>query len=174
LHELYPSKIRCVPFILPQEVNPKASISFETPTVSSNASQTGPYKDLAKDLKGTGEQAHHVSQNAVYGGLIPEDEGWAIALRGNAFTEAGTPHSKAHQSLEAWWDQWRKGGALYGKTAPTNAEYLQAAERSLKAAGLPNTEVARTISKAKAQHAAYGLAPNDPVPRIPGRLNQAK
>ena len=69
------------------------------------------------------------------------------------------------------WNQFRRGGARVGQT-PTNAEYGAALEASLRAGGLSPAEAASVAAQAAQQRAAYGLAPNAPVPRIPGRINQ--
>src|SRR5690606_29550214 len=62
--------------------------------------RTGRYGDLASELRGTGQQANHLNQNAAFKSIIPEEEGLSHALRGNAFTEPGTPHFEFHRSLE--------------------------------------------------------------------------
>jgi len=124
-------------------------------------------------LKGSGQQAHHLNQNAAYKGIIPEEEGLSVGLRGNAFTEVGSPHYVAHRALEGFWNQYRKGGAKFQKT-PTNAEYGEALEASLRAGGLSPADAASVAAQAAQQRAAYGLAPNAPVPKIPGRLPQKK
>ncbi|HYO10146.1 MAG TPA: RHS repeat-associated core domain-containing protein [Tepidisphaeraceae bacterium] len=55
------------------------------------------------DLKGTlesGFQAHHLNQNAAFSGSIPSDAGISVGLLGNAFSDGGSPHWLAHQSLK--------------------------------------------------------------------------
>jgi RHS repeat-associated protein len=133
--------------------------------------RTGPYGTLSSELAGTGEQAHHLNQNAAFRTVIPRDEGLAIGLRGNAFTERGTPHYMFHQSLESFWDQYRVGGALAG-TRPTNAQYGQALQTALEASGFPAAQAADLAALAASQRAAYGLAETTLVPRVPGRLYQ--
>lgn len=133
--------------------------------------KTGSYSGLAKELEGTGQQAHHLNQNAAFKDIIPESEGLAVAMRGNAFTDVGSPHYEAHRSLEGFWNQFRRDGARYGQT-PTNAEYGAALETSLRAGGLSADDAARVANQAAEQRAVYGLGPNDPVPHVPGRLNQ--
>jgi len=137
------------------------------------APRTGGYKDLTAELKGTGEQANHLNQNAAYEGIIPKNDGLSNAMRGNAFTEPGTPHFEFHKSLEGFWNQYRKGGELFGKT-PTNAQYGQALENALKAGGLSPAEAAELAAQAARQRAAYGLLETAEVPNIPGRLPQKK
>jgi hypothetical protein len=118
-----------------------------------------------------GEQAHHLNQNAAYKSVIPKEEGMAIPLRGNAFTEAGSPHYEAHKALEEFWDQYRLGGTKSGQ-APTNAEYSRALEDALKKTGLSDTDIAQAIQQAQANRQAYGLLDEDFVPNIPRKIYQ--
>ncbi|MBS0261989.1 MAG: IPT/TIG domain-containing protein, partial [Planctomycetes bacterium] len=131
--------------------------------------RTAKYGDLAAELRGTGEQANHLNQNAAFRSIIPEEEGLANALRGNAFTEPGTPHFEFHRSLEGFWNQYRPNGSLFGKT-PTNAQYGQALQQALEAGGLSPTQAAELAAQAARQRAAFGLLDDALVPRIPGRL----
>ena len=142
-------------------------------TSPSSGPQTGSYGALAGKLAGTGLQANHLNQNAAYKSVIPPDEGLANAMQGNAFTEPGTPHYDFHSSLEDFWDQYRPGGALEG-LRPSNAEYGMALQDALQAGGYSPAEAADLAAQAAAQRVGYGLGPNDPVPRIPGRINQLK
>jgi RHS repeat-associated protein len=135
------------------------------------APRTAGYKTLAGELEGTGLQANHLNQNAVFRDIIPEAEGLSVGMRGNAFTEVGSPHYEFHRALEGFWNLFRKGGARFGQT-PTNAEYSQALEQALRAGGLSAEEAANLAAQAARQRAAYGLAPNAQVPRIPGRMGQ--
>jgi hypothetical protein len=134
------------------------------------AARTARYGTLRSQLP-AGEQANHLNQNAAFRSIILEDEGLAIGMRGNAFTEPGTAHYQFHQSLEAFWDKYRPGGALYGRR-PISAQYGRALLNALEAAGLTTAEAELVAAQAAAQRAAAGLAPTDLVPRIPGRLNQ--
>jgi hypothetical protein len=136
-----------------------------------NAPRTAGYRTLTRELEGTGQQANHLNQNAAFRDVIPEAEGLANGMRGNAFTEVGSPHYEFHRSLEGFWNQFRRGGARFGQT-PTNAEYGTALEQALRAGGLSNADAATVAAQAAQQRAAYGLAGTDPVPRIPGRITQ--
>jgi hypothetical protein len=73
------------------------------------APRTARYKDLTAELKGTGQQANHLNQNAAFCDVIPEGEGLSVGMRGNAFTEVGSPHYEFHRSLEGFWNQFRRG-----------------------------------------------------------------
>jgi hypothetical protein len=64
--------------------------------------------------------------------------------------------------LEGFWDLYRKGGELFGKS-PTNAQYGQALENALKAG-----------AQAAKQRSAHGILDSAKVPRIPSRLTQKK
>jgi hypothetical protein len=55
-----------------------------------------------------------------------------------------------------------------------NAEYGVALEQALIRSGYSPLQAASIAEQAAAQRVAYGLTPLAPVPRIPGRLPQAK
>ncbi len=130
-----------------------------------------PYGDLSGTLP-EGFQANHLNQNAVYRAIIPQNEGLAVGVRGDAFAEPGTPHYNFHQSMEQFWEQYRTG-ALRG-LRPTNSEYSQALVEALQAGSYSPTQAADLAAQAAAQRAAYGLPEAAPVPRIPGRINQVE
>lgn len=134
--------------------------------------ETGRYGDL-KRKSSAGMQANHLNQNAAFRDIIPEADGVAVAMLGDAITGFGTPHFKFHQSLERFWEPYRKGQALFGKT-PTNAQYGQALKQALRDAGISADEAERLAAEAAEHRRAYGLQEADFVPRIPGRLNQPK
>ncbi len=94
-------------------------------------------------------------------------------MRGNAFKDIGSPHYEFHRSLEEFWNQFRKGGSRFGEI-PTSADYNQALEHALLAAGLSPTDAATLAAQAAQQRAAYGLGPSDPIPRIPGPIYQTQ
>jgi RHS repeat-associated protein len=120
-----------------------------------------------------GEQANHLNQDAAFGDVIPKNEGAAVGMRGNAFTEPGTPHYEFHRSLEGFWDQYRTGGEFEG-LRPTNAEYGQALQRALQEGGFSEEQAARISEAARQNREAYGLGQNDPVPRVPNPLRQRR
>jgi hypothetical protein len=129
---------------------------------------TGRYGSLEGTLP-PGFQANHLNQNKVYEGVIPEDEGLSVAMKGNILTQPGTPHYNFHKSLEQFWDQYRPGGSLQYKM-PTNAEYGEAVRRALIASGFSPAQATDLAGQAAAQRAAYGLSESADVPRIPGAI----
>lgn len=94
----------------------------------------GAYSKLVAELKGTGLQANHLNQDAAFKSLIPQGKGVAVGMRGNAFTQIGTPHYEFHAGLEGFWTSYRRGG-LFGGSRPTSAQYGAAVERALIRAG---------------------------------------
>jgi len=131
-----------------------------------------PYGEMAGTLP-EGVQAHHLNQNAAYRSVIPKNEGIAVGARGNAFTEPGSQHYEAHRSLEIFWGPFRRGGARYGEK-PTNGEYSQALNRSLRDGGYTAEEAAFLEAAARANREQFGLSDTDLVPNIPGRLPQRR
>jgi hypothetical protein len=129
----------------------------------------GPYGQIAGTQ--SGYQAHHLNQNAVYKTSIAPSAGQSILLRGNAITDAGSPHYEAHGSLERWWNQYREGGPLFGQT-PTNAQYGQAAQQSLLDAGLSPADAVRYAEVARQQRLANGQADAVEVSKIPRAISQ--
>ncbi len=118
-------------------------------------------------------QAHHVNQDAAYKSKIPHDDGICVELYGNAFKDIRSWHYKAHQSLEKFWNIYRKGGAKEGKI-PTNGQYLRALYDSMVFAGFTRDNAAYIEYRAYEQQKSYKLKITDKVPKVPGRLNQAK
>lgn len=134
----------------------------------------GQYADLTRQLRGSGQQAHHLNQVAAYGAHIPRDDGLAVGLRGNAFSGVGTPHYDFHASLEDFWQQYRTGGAA-STTKPTNAEYDAALRTALQGAGLSRWQAGQLADRAAAERAQFpDLAPDEEVPRIPRRTGQSR
>ena len=126
--------------------------------------------ELSRELRGTGSQSNHLSQDASYRNAIPTKDGLAMAMKGDAIRQPGTQHFEFHRCLEEFWQPYRTG-ALRGQT-PTNAEYLVALYTALRALGYSDA-VARGITEAAAaQQIAYGLTPEMAVPRVPSRLPQ--
>jgi len=76
-------------------------------------------------------------------------------------------------SKSSIWNQYRRGGSL-ADTRPTNAQYGEALERALRAAGLSPAEAADLTAQAARQRAAFGLSESAAVPNIPGRLPQRR
>ena len=129
-----------------------------------------PYAEVRKDLS-AGMQANHLNQNAAFREIIPPPRGASIGLEGNAITDVGSPHYSYHESLEQFWSEFRNGGERF-RELPTLAEYGQANYEALKAAGYSESESAQLEEAARAQRVQYGLQDSDPVPRIPGPINQ--
>ena len=130
------------------------------------------YRQNRIALRGSGTQANHLNQSAAFD-VIPKSEGASTGMRGNAFTEPGTPHYAFHEDLEKFWTPFRKGGARYGQT-PTNAEYGEALEEALKKGEFSAAEAKQLAEEAAEERVKYGLQESDPVPRVPGRINQKK
>ncbi len=116
-------------------------------------------------------QAHHLNQDAAFRSRIPRCEGVSAKLEGNAFTDVGTPHYNAHESMESFWDIYRRGGMAAGNL-PTNSQYNRALYNGLQESGLSAAEALRAVQAAKAQQLSAGLRGSDLVPKLPGRLNQ--
>lgn len=131
----------------------------------------GPHGTLKNDTR-LG-QSHHLNQDAAFRDEIPTNSGTAIKLESNAFTQPGTPHYEAHKSLEQFWSQYRKGGALYGKM-PTNLQYTQALKCSLESAGLSANQVNQAVRSSIQNRVQHGALDGMDVPRLPGRINQVK
>ena len=131
----------------------------------------GAYGELVGTLD-DGFQAHHLNQNAIFSSVIPKDEGFAVGIRGNAFTGWGTPHYEFHSSMEKFLDSYRKDGELFGEL-PTNAEYGDAVTKALQNSGLSRTEAQRLSDLAKQNRDAFRLSPDATIPRIPRKIYQS-
>jgi hypothetical protein len=131
-----------------------------------------PYRNFRGRLP-QGWQANHLNQAAAYESVIPRDQGAASPMRGDAIRHPGTQHYRFHASLEAFWDQFRQGGARAGQR-PTNAEYARALEQALLQSGHTAAETNVLVGDAARERASVGLRESDPVPRIPGRINQVQ
>ncbi|WP_129710114.1 ribonuclease YeeF family protein [Priestia megaterium] len=130
------------------------------------------YANMRKNKEVTG-QAHHLSQDAAFRDVIPRKEGLAIELSGNIFKDIGSPHYSAHESLEAFWNSYRRNGESFGEI-PMVSEYNDALYESLKSAGLSDTQSQQAVQRAFEQQVSYGLNKDSFVPRIPGRINLPK
>jgi len=64
---------------------------------------TGKHGQLRKDP--APGQSHHLNQDAAFRDSIPTNEAAAVKLEGNAFKDVDSPHFKAHQSLEKFWNR---------------------------------------------------------------------
>lgn len=124
----------------------------------------GPYSTIG---------GHHLNQGAAYRSQIPYRDGLTADIPGNIFTQPNSPHYRAHQSLEAFWDLYRKGGPFEGQV-PTNAQYDQALRQSLLAAGYPPLQAHRLADAAAAERKAHGLSKHDKVPKVPGPISSVR
>ncbi|MGF1723160.1 hypothetical protein L4D12_00375, partial [Photobacterium nomapromontoriensis] len=118
-------------------------------------------------------QSHHLNQDAAFKSVIPTNDAVAVKLEGNAFSEIDSPHYNAHESLETFWNQYRRGGEFAGEK-PTNKEYTRALYQSLIDSGMSEANAWRATKSAMKQRVEYGLKGNSPVPRIPGRIGQRR
>ena len=151
----------------------KSGAEFRALTGAGGQIVARPYGEFRGTLP-AGWQAHHINQDAVFNEPIPRNEGLSVAVPGNAFSDPGTSHYSIHELLEQeFWNRYRQGGSLYG-SLPTNAEYGQFGQLSYIAGGFPPPQAFGLALQAAAQRAARGLSETDPVPRIPGRLNQKR
>lgn len=119
------------------------------------------YNTLSKNAQIPG-QAHHLNQAAAFGDVIQRSTGQSIKLEGNILTDAGAPHTLAHQSLELFWNQFRGGASV-----PTNLHYSRALQDSLRAAGLSDTQVQQAVRAATRERVQNGLLGGMEVPRVP-------
>ena len=138
--------------------------------VGSTVPKMDKYGMLKKDTTTPG-QAHHINQDAAYRDIIPTNEGMAVKLEGNAFTQPGTPHYETHSSMETFWNQFRRGGERFGER-PTNLEYSNAMLKALKESGMSDSQAMQVIREGIKQRVDYGALGGELVPRIPGRINQ--
>jgi hypothetical protein len=144
------------------KVAPTKAVAVDDLVISS-------YGTLSRRTDLTG-QAHHLNQTAAYRDVIPSSQGVSIRLQGNILTDAGTPHTRAHQSLEEFWNKYRGSDIV-----PTNLEYSRALQQSLRSAGLLESQVRQAVRAAIRQRIDYGLLGGIPVPRVPGPIrNLAK
>ena len=87
----------------------------------------------------------------------------AVKLQGNILTDVGAPHTSAHIWMEDnFWNLYR--GA---EVPPTNLQYTRALQQSLRAAGLPETQVQQAVRAAIRERVNYGQLGGMDVPRIP-------
>lgn len=124
---------------------------------------------LKKLTKGTAEQAHHLNQVGAFS-RIPYDDGVALALEGRV-QDVGKAHRIIHESLEAFWRQFRKGGQFEG-VPPTNAGYDAAMRSGLNKIGLLSDEVDALVELAEKsrRHWKYFDGPGGLPPELPNPI----
>ena len=129
----------------------------------------GTHKELAKVLERTGEQANHLNQAAAFP-RIPYDEGVAAAIRGGTNLK-GTAHHLFHESLETFWNQFRRNGARF-RDVPKNAEYDTAMRRALEAAGETSENIEPFAKLAEESRRAFGYfdGPGGVAPEVPNPI----
>jgi RHS repeat-associated protein len=127
------------------------------------------YKELRKEARIIG-QAHHLLQDAAFGSRIARKTGISINLVGDVFQKVWSEHRAAHQAMEVFWSQFRRGGTRY-RELPTVSEYLDALEKSLRSAKLNKNQIGDAIHAAKRQLSQHGFKMTDRVPRIPNPIN---
>ena len=133
--------------------------------------QVGTYKKQTKSLKGTDYQAHHVNQAAMMKKTAPNysyNDGVTVPLIGNIRKDIGSPHYNAHATMEEFYNQYRKGGSKYGDI-PTISDYNDATTKSLKDAGLTDSQVGEVMSATRAEQSYYGLNSDSEI-ILPGRM----
>nr|WP_228063776.1 MULTISPECIES: RHS repeat-associated core domain-containing protein [unclassified Streptococcus] len=134
--------------------------------------QAGTYKNQTKALKGTDYQAHHINQGAMMKKTVPNysyNDGVTVPLIGNIRKDIGSPHYNAHASMEDFYNQYRKGGELEFEI-PTVNDYNIATEKSLRNAGLQDSQINEIMSSVKVEQRYYGLDESSEI-QLPGRLN---
>jgi hypothetical protein len=120
-------------------------------------------------LPGRG-QAHHILQNAAAKGLLSRSAGATVRLAGNVFKKQASAHRAFHQAMETWWDTYRAGGRLAG-TAPTIAQYSDAARNAFLRAGA-KPDVARFLADVgRRQLTVLRGVDATQVVRVPGRMH---
>jgi len=166
---------------IPNEQQDLNTRTFVTPLRENNSNKKKQDDELIKvqrhgTLKRNNEvsgQSHHLNQNAAFKSVIPENDAVAVKLEGNAFRDIDTPHYNAHESLEAFWQPYRRGGALH-PAVPTNKEYTKALYQSLLDSGMTESNARVATKAAMKQRVEYGLYGRDPVPRVPRRIGQKR
>jgi RHS repeat-associated protein len=142
------------------------------PPGSALSMETGPYR-VMKDRTDIPGQAHHLNQDSMYRDHIPHGDAVTVKLEGDAFTEPGTPHYTVHQAQEQFLNQFRRGGERYGEF-PSNLEMSRSMVDALVRAGYTKEQSMTLARDAIRDRLNYGLLGGEPVPRMPGRINQKK
>lgn len=114
-----------------------------------------------------------VARGAAHGDSSAYRQMLTATLPGNVFAEPSRPYFVAHQSMEAIWDLYRRGGPYLG-TLPTNSAYGRALRNSLAAAGLQPAQAHVLADMARSERLAVGLLDGAEVPRVPGKINSVR
>ncbi|HEX4611864.1 MAG TPA: polymorphic toxin-type HINT domain-containing protein [Urbifossiella sp.] len=130
-----------------------------------NANQTclvGLYKQV---IAGVGRQMHHLLQKAAFINPLNVKSGVSVGVRGGTGT-LGTQHNIIHRVIEGFWEPFRRSGGT-----PTNAQYLDALGRALRAAGFTPKETYKLVSTTRRYLTnQLNLPVNGLVPNVPGRF----
>lgn len=113
----------------------------------------------------------YLNQNATYRDIIPTEKGISIKVEGNAFSDKGTPHYTIHESMEKFWDLYRRDGELYGDV-PTNLQYSKTVLLALQKSGFTRDIALEITKESMKQRIKYGLLGGELVPRIPKKIYQ--
>ena len=97
------------------------------------------------------------------------EKAYSILWYGNAFKDKNSWHYKAHQSLEAFWDNYR----VKGVDPLANGQILRVLCDSMIFAGFSD-EATYIESKAYTHQESYGLEITEPVPNVPNPMHQQK
>lgn len=133
------------------------------------------YYNMTHGTNKVNGQAHHLNQDAAFGKktqVILRDDGLCVELTGNAFSDIGTQHYNAHETMEKFWNQYRKGGSKEGQAVSLD-DYNRALLKSLKDANLSDLDAAYATARAMGQQRDNPKVKKD-VPKLPGKVNQKK
>ena len=136
------------------------------PIVVSSYSEAKP---IIKQLGLPNAQAHHVAPNAIYRDTTARNEGIAISLPGNVFTNPESAHGKAHNHTETRLDEYR---AL--NIRPTNREACEIFLASLQTAGVNKNVAEFSLDWMIRQQMEHGIYPDMPIPRMPKKIHFKK
>ena len=133
--------------------------------------QVGSYKDLRKQKGKSNRQVHHLNQDAAFRSKIKKKDGLSINLEGHALRDTESSHYKAHESMERFWNQYRKGGIKEGGKVRVS-DYNVALYQSLQYAGMSKMNAAYATTRAIGQQKKNKVGVY--VPRVPGKMRQKR
>ena len=133
--------------------------------------QVGSYKDLRKQKGKSNRQVHHLNQDAAFRSKIKKKDGLSINLEGRSLRDTESRHYKAHESMERFWNQYRKGGIKEGGKVRVS-DYNVALYQSLQYAGMSKMNDAYATTRAIGQQKKNKVGVY--VPRVPGKMRQKR
>mgnify|MGYP003306268197 CR=1 FL=1 len=133
--------------------------------------QVGSYKDLRKQKGKSNRQVHHLNQDAAFRSKIKKKDGLSINLEGRSLRDTESSHYKAHESMERFWNQYRKGGIKEGGKVRVS-DYNVALYQSLQYAGMSKMNAAYATTRAIGQQKKNKVGVY--VPRVPGKMRQKR